>query len=55
MPYCINCGSEIEDTWNVCTNCGKALKEQHIPQQQTIPQVQPQPQQTHQSYQAQTF
>ncbi len=55
MPYCTNCGSEIEDTWNICPNCGKDLKELQAPQQQTISLVQQQPQQTPQPYQAQPF
>ncbi|MFW9973480.1 MAG: zinc-ribbon domain-containing protein [Candidatus Odinarchaeota archaeon] len=40
-PYCINCGNKVEDSWNICPNCGKALKEQQVPQiqpQQQIPQ-----------------
>jgi hypothetical protein len=39
-PYCTNCGSEVEDSWNACPNCGKTLKEAEIPQLQ--PQQQPQ-------------
>ncbi|MFX1324008.1 MAG: zinc-ribbon domain-containing protein [Promethearchaeota archaeon] len=26
-PYCKYCGKEINDSWNVCPNCGKALKD----------------------------
>ncbi|MFX1303665.1 MAG: zinc ribbon domain-containing protein [Promethearchaeota archaeon] len=44
-PYCTYCGNEVEESWNVCPNCGKGLKEQVIsqtqPQQQ--PQMHPQP------------
>ena len=54
-PYCINCGSEIEDSWNACPNCGKVLKEAKVPQQPTIPQVQVQPQQAPQPYQVQPY
>ena len=53
-PFCINCGSEIEDSWNACPNCGKVLKEKTINQPQPSPrvQMQPQPQQV-QPYQQQ--
>ncbi len=50
-PFCINCGSEIEDSWNACPNCGKILREIQIPRKQAIPQAQPQFQQTPQPYQ----
>jgi hypothetical protein len=50
-PYCTDCGSEIEDSWNACPNCGKVLKETQVSQQPTMPQTQPQPQQATQPYQ----
>jgi hypothetical protein len=43
MPYCIECGSEIQDSWNTCPNCGKTLKKQEVPQSKPITQPQPQP------------
>ncbi len=54
-PYCINCGSEIEDSWNACTNCGKILRETQAPQQPTTLYAQPQPQQAPQPYQVQPY
>ena len=50
-PYCINCGSEIEETWNACPNCGKVLRETRIPQQPAMPQ----PQQAPQPHQVQPY
>ena len=54
-PYCSNCGSEVEDSWNACPDCGRILKETQVPQQQTIPQVQPQPQPTTNPYRVQPY
>jgi predicted amidophosphoribosyltransferase len=34
ISYCINCGKEIEESWNACPNCGKNLKEGTISQSQ---------------------
>ncbi|KKK44663.1 hypothetical protein LCGC14_1100730 [marine sediment metagenome] len=42
MPYCINCGQEIQESYNACPNCGKVLKEVIAPQ--PTPQSYPQPQ-----------
>ncbi len=39
-PYCTNCGSEVEELWNACPNCGKILKETEIPQSQPLQQPQ---------------
>jgi len=41
-PFCINCGQEIEESYNACPNCGKVLKEENI--QKPVPQAYPQPQ-----------
>ena len=41
-PYCINCGQEIQESWNACPNCGKVLKEEEAPK--PIPQLYTQPQ-----------
>ena len=41
-PYCTNCGSEVEPSWNTCPNCGKTLRETETPQPET--QIAPQPQ-----------
>lgn len=41
-PYCINCGREIEESWNSCPNCGKALKESLVVQEQPIQRPSPQ-------------
>ncbi|MCK4286462.1 MAG: zinc-ribbon domain-containing protein [Candidatus Lokiarchaeota archaeon] len=54
-PYCTNCGSEIEDSWNACPNCGRVLRESQIPQQQSIPQTQLQPQRAPQPYRVQPY
>ncbi len=43
-PYCINCGKEVEESWNSCPNCGKALKESRVAQTQSIQQPPTQPQ-----------
>jgi len=43
-PYCINCGKEVEESWNSCPNCGKALKESQVVYRQPIHQTPPQPQ-----------
>ncbi len=43
-PYCINCGKEVEESWNSCPNCGKALKESQFVQRQPRQQPPPQPQ-----------
>ncbi len=48
MTYCTNCGSEIEDSWNACPNCGKVLRETKAPQQQAAPRIQPPPPQPYQ-------
>lgn len=57
-PYCIECGSEIEESWNACPNCGKVVKGRETSQPQPIVQPQPQPQplpyQTN-PYQARTY
>jgi len=49
-PYCMECGGEIEESWNACPNCGKVRKEVNPPQPrpvaQPLPQPQPQPYQT---------
>ena len=29
-PYCTYCGTELEESWNVCPNCGKKLKETEV-------------------------
>lgn len=44
-PYCINCGKEVEESWNSCPNCGKVLKGPHVVQEQPILRqpLQPQP------------
>lgn len=52
-PYCIECGSEIEESWNSCPNCGKVLKAGKAPQSQPVVQAQPQPQP--QPYQVQPY
>ena len=44
MPYCTECGKEVEESWNACPSCGKVLKEVNIPQPQPVAQPQPQPQ-----------
>ncbi len=31
-PFCTNCGREIEESWNVCPDCGKSLEETTGPQ-----------------------
>ncbi|MFW9998661.1 MAG: zinc-ribbon domain-containing protein [Candidatus Hodarchaeota archaeon] len=38
-PYCTNCGTELEESWNACPNCGKTLKQEQI--SQSLPQQQP--------------
>ena len=38
-PYCTNCGTELEESWNACPNCGKKLKEEEI--SHSLPQQQP--------------
>jgi len=52
-PYCTYCGNEVEESWNVCPNCGKVLKEQVIPQ--TQPQQQPQMHPQSRPYQVQPY
>jgi len=54
-PYCTSCGSELEDSWNVCPNCGRELRETQVHQQQPIPQAQLQPQHSPQPYQVQPY
>jgi len=46
-PYCTDCGSEVEDSWNACPSCGKVLRETHAPQ--------PQPQPTPNPYRVQPY
>ena len=41
--FCANCGSEIEDSWNTCPNCGTNIK---APQMGGEPQLTPTPSQT---------
>lgn len=48
-PYCTNCGKEVEESWNVCPDCGIVLRERVIQQAQSQQPVQMQPQ----HYQAQ--
>lgn len=43
-PFCTNCGTEVEGSFNVCPNCGKVLKEGAITRPQPPPPVQMQPQ-----------
>ena len=43
-PFCIECGKEVEESWNACPSCGKILKEVNVPQPQPQPVAQPQPQ-----------
>jgi len=31
-PFCTNCGRELEESWNICPDCGKSLKETTVPQ-----------------------
>jgi len=54
-PYCTNCGSEVEDSWNACPNCGRILRATQVPQHQSIPQAQPQRQHAPQPYQVQPY
>ena len=35
-PYCSYCGQKIEESWNVCSECGTRLKETPIPQTKPI-------------------
>lgn len=30
--FCTNCGRELEESWNICPDCGKSLKETTVPQ-----------------------
>lgn len=30
--FCTNCGREVEESWNVCPDCGKVFKETATPQ-----------------------
>ena len=41
--FCANCGSEIEDSWNTCPNCGTNIK---APQMGGEPRLTPTPSQT---------
>ena len=49
--FCTNCGRELEESWNICPDCGKSLKETTVPQThptrhsqlQSSPQPTPQP------------
>ncbi|UCC19755.1 MAG: zinc-ribbon domain-containing protein [Promethearchaeota archaeon] len=50
-PYCTNCGNEVEDSWNICPNCGKTLKERQAP----LVQPQQQIRQQSQPYQTTTY
>lgn len=56
-PYCIECGSEIEESWNACPSCGKVLKEVNVSQPQPVAQPQPvsQPQPQPQPYQTRPY
>ena len=31
-PFCTSCGREVEESWNVCPDCGKSLEETTGPQ-----------------------
>lgn len=42
-PYCMECGGEIEESWNACPKCGKVRKEVNVPQPRPVAQPQPQP------------
>ncbi|UCD02033.1 MAG: zinc-ribbon domain-containing protein [Promethearchaeota archaeon] len=48
-PFCTYCGTEVEDSWNLCPNCGKKLRETEIPQNQVQPRLNPY-QQTQQTF-----
>ncbi|MEE9377797.1 MAG: zinc ribbon domain-containing protein [Candidatus Lokiarchaeia archaeon] len=39
-PFCTNCGRELEQSWNVCPDCGNSLNEKTVPQ--THPTTHPQ-------------
>ena len=45
--FCTNCGREVEESWNVCPDCGKVFKETAIPQ--THPRTEAQSQLTTQA------
>lgn len=49
-PYCTYCGQEIEESWNVCSNCGTRLKETPVPPTKPISRPTPPP-----SYQVQDY
>jgi hypothetical protein len=40
-PYCSYCGTELEESWNVCPTCGKKLKETESHPYRFQSQVQP--------------
>lgn len=42
-PYCIECGKEIEESWNACPSCGKAIRGREDPKSQPVAQPQPRP------------
>jgi len=56
-PYCTKCGNEVEESWRVCPNCGKNLKESDVPQPQPSlsPQIQTRISPTPQPYQTQPY
>jgi len=54
-PYCTSCGSELEESWNACPNCGRILRESQVPQQQSISQAQSQPLRAPQPYRVQPY
>ena len=49
MPFCIECGEKLEDSWNVCPKCGKEVRGKEAPMSQPVAQPQPKPPQ-YQSY-----
>ena len=42
-PYCIECGKEIEESWNVCPSCGKVVRGGEAPQPEPVAKPQTQP------------
>lgn len=56
-PYCTICGNEVDDSWRVCPNCGKSLRESEVPQPQPSlsPQAQAQTPPQPQPYQVQPY
>jgi hypothetical protein len=55
-PYCIECGSEIDDSWNACPNCGKVVRGREVtPPQPIAPPSPPQPPQQPNPYRTQPY